>query len=220
MTETHEWVVVFYPPTGATRLLPNLDLVSTFVARSSTSPHVFKSPIDFQRRFDHLELEKMWKNVFKHPEGIGWPNTAIGPLPTDDEKTPPDCDTETLTRELWHLLQRVGDRIYRVVPVQTRPKECYDVNLDLIQNLEASDDFKKAYPKQCRVIISALKKVGPTPLERQLKDMMLNLVATGQLKTKQDPWLIMQFYRKKLIDAGIISRGGITGSEDNSSSED
>lgn len=209
MTEmaTDEWVVIFYPQTCALRLHPTIDAAKQHMSRIGFAVHCYRSPKDFQIKHDHLSLERYWKGICDNVNWR-WPKTAQGPKLTEEDLTPPDCDTERFTRELWALMQRVGDRVKGLSLAQTRSKDHYCLNLNSLKELLLQEDFKKAYPKQCRIIIERLSKYEtPYVLEKELERMMLNLVAMGQLKTKQDPWLIFQYYRDRLIKDGLVVRG-------------
>lgn len=204
---TDEWIVVFYPQTCAIRLYPTLEAARQSLPVSTFYSSVYKSPLDFQKRFDHFQLEAFWAEIIKWSDWR-WPRLAKGPRLSDHDRIVPDLDTEGFTKELWALIQRVGDRIIRLSTSQTRSKDHYELNLPKLRDLVASEGFKKAYPKQCRIIIERLSRYeSPYQLESELERMMKNLVASGLLRTKQDAWLIMQYYRKQLIDDGLISRG-------------
>lgn len=203
----NEWVVVFYPQTGTARLYPTIEAAKQMMSKHGFAVHCYRSPKDFQTRHDHLALEKFWTRLYK-TAAWRWPKTARGPMITEADATPPDCDTERFTHEFWEFIQRVGDRVTRLSVTQTRSKDHYFLNLNKLRELVASEDFKGSYPKQCRVIIERLSKYEtPYVLEEELERMMRNLLATAQLKTKQDVWLIFQYYRPQLIKDGLIVRG-------------
>lgn len=206
-TAAEDWFAILYPQTGALRLFPSISLARLHYNTTEITKYGYRSPIELQRRNDHHTLEKMWAKLFEHA-GIGWPRTAMGPLPAETETTPPDCSTETLAKELWGLMHRVGDRIQRAGGSKIKSKEHYTINVPKLDVMCRDEAAMKAYPRQCRVIILALWDLDePYVLESTLKRMMLELLASGKLKTKQDSWLIFMFYRKQLIDDGIITRG-------------
>lgn len=65
------------------------------------------------------------------------------------------------------------------------------------------------YPRQARIILKAVLATGTAHhTEDDLQKLMLNLIATGQLKTKQDHWRIFQYYRPQYINDGFLIRGG------------
>ena len=204
----NEWIVVFYPQTCAVRLFPTIEAARQQLSIAGFVSNVYKSPIDFQRRFDHHQLEKFWVTICKNAEWR-WPKYAKGPRLQPQDYEFPDLGTEAFAKELWALIQRVGDRIIRLSTSQTRSKDHYELNLTKMRELVASEDFKKMYPKQCRIIIERLSRYeSPYQLESELERMMKNLFISGILKTKQDSWLIFQYYRVQLIKDGLLNRGG------------
>lgn len=202
-----EWIVVFYPQTCAIRLFPTLDAARQQLSVAGFYSSVYKAPLDFQKKYDHHQLEAFWTKICKLAEWR-WPKYAKGPRLTPQDHEIPDLGTEAFTKELWNLIQRVGDRIIRLSVTQTRSKDHYELNLTKMRELVASEGFKKMYPKQCRVIIERLSRYdSPYQLESELERMMKNLFVSGQIKTKQDIWLIFQYYRVQLIKDGLVTRG-------------
>jgi hypothetical protein len=206
-----EWIVVFYPRTSALRLYPTLEAARQQLARTTFATAVYKSPLDFQKRFDHHTLERFWRELYNIATWR-WPKYAKGPKLEEVDAIPPNLGTEAFTHELWKFMQRIGDRVIKLSVCQTRSKDHYEINFNKIKSLMADEEkFKDSYPKQCRIIIERLSRYeSPYQLEEELQLMMKNLVAFGHLKTKQDSWLIFQYYRKQLMDDGLISRGGET----------
>ncbi len=208
-----EWIVVFYHQTCTVRLYPTLAAARQGLAIHTFATNVFKSPVEFQRRYDHFQLEAFWREICKWSDWR-WPRLAKGPRLEPKDYEVPDLGTEAFAKELWALMQRTGDRIVRLSSSQTRSKDHYELNLTKMRDRVASEDFKKQYPKQCRIIIERMSRYeSPYQLESELERMMKNLVNTAQLKTKQDAWLIFQYYRVQLIKDGLVSRGG-EGAED------
>lgn len=202
-----EWIVVFYPQTCSIRLFPTLDAARQQLSTSGFFSSVYKAPLDFQKRFDHHQLEAFWTKICKMAEWR-WPKYAKGPRISEHDYEIPNLGTEAFTKELWNLIQRVGDRVTRLSVTQTRSKDHYELNLTKMRELVASEDFKKMYPKQCRVIIERMSRYdSPYQLESELQRMMKHLLISGHLKTKQDVWLIFQYYRVQLIKDGLVNRG-------------
>ncbi len=202
-----EWIVVFYGQTGALRLHPSVDAARQ---HSVATKNLYKSPKDFQIRHDHFTLEAFWRKAYEFASWRFSCRTKPTDYPlTEADATPPDCDTERFSRELWAFMQKIGDRVTRLSVNQTRSKDHYQIDLKKLRSLIADEAaFKAAYPKQCRIIMERLAKYdSPYQLESELNRMMINLVATAQLRTKQDPWLIFQYYRVQLIKDGFIQRG-------------
>lgn len=203
----NEWIVVFYPQTCALRLHPTLDAAKQHISRHAWPLYIFKSPRDFQLRFDHFQLEKFWRGI---NENVTWrPSShALGPFLPEDA-TPPDLPTEQFCKELWQYMQRVGDRVVRLFITKTKSKEHYELKLDKMKALIADTEvFKKTYPKQARLILEALSnQPSPYMLEADIEKLMNFLVAQGKIKTKQPAWRLMQFYRPQFIKDGYILRG-------------
>lgn len=214
-----EWVMVFYPTTGALRLHPSLDAAKHSISRLSWPIHIYKSPLDFQHRFDHLELEKLWAKVYKN---VAWrfPRTAVGKV-SEADAIPPDAPTDDFVKLMWAFFQRVGDRVTRLSIQQTRSKDHYELHINKMKALIADEQaYKEKYPKQARIIFTRLaQETTPYILEKDLELMMNGLVALGQLKTKQPAWRIFQYYRPQFIDDGFISRGSEGAADDESEDE-
>jgi hypothetical protein len=203
-----EWVVIFYPQTGATRLCPSLDFArNTVTSRPTFLANVYKSPNDFRVRHDHVFLENCWRMAYKT---AAWmlPRTAIGELENYDV-TPPDADTETFVKLLWDFLQDVGDRLSTPRINTDKTKEHYEIKLQAMYRLIEDDkEFKNKYNKQARTVFEALYSNGQEFLdETQIKKLIYELVASRALKTKQKPWVIFQYYRPQFIKDGYIIRG-------------
>ena len=197
---TDEWVVIFYPQTGATRLCPTLDFARNVVTSISTfNTNVYKSPNDFRVKHDHKFLEKCWRKLWER-SWQGVPKSATGSLDGYSPE-PPDVDTETFVKEFWKFLQDVGDRLRQVQVKTDRKAEHYELKLgpmnDLVSDPEA---FKEKYNTQARTVFSALLNNGRQFLEEDdIKKIILRLVADRVLKTKQEPWTVFQYYRPQFI---------------------
>lgn len=207
---TNEWVVIFYPTTGATRLCPSLDFARKAVTATSTfNKHVYKSPNDFRVRHDHHALEKMW--IERH-KTASWsmPKSATGKL-EDYERTPPDVGTEEFCKRLWQFLQDTGERLVapQMSGTKAQTKEKYEFKLSLMKELiQSEDEYKEKYNNQARIVFSALHDHGKQFLnEDEIKRIIYNLVANRMLKTKQEPWVIFQYYRPQFIKDGYVIRG-------------
>lgn len=207
-------VAVIYPQTGALRVYANMALAKMHVAPSELARYGMRSALDLKRTFAHDRLEVIWRKLFDHMVW-GMPKSAVGPAPTGLDLDPPDCGTDLLADQLWDLMLRVGDRINQVTTTQRQSREEYQIYHDKIRALLADEEAAKAYPKQCKQIMSALLDVKEEFVhESRLKKMMSELVVYGGLRTKQDPFLIFMFYRKRLIDGGLLSRGGESQADD------
>jgi hypothetical protein len=204
----NEWVVIFYPQTGATRLCPTLDFAkNVLTSRASFASNVYKSPKDFRTRYDHAFLENCWRAAYRHASWV-LPKTATGTL-DKYEATPPDTDTETFCNLLWEFLQDVGDRLTQPRINTDKSKEHYEIKLEaMYQLIDAEKDFKNKYNNQARTVFEALYHNGQQFLdETQIKKLIFELVADRALKTKQKPWVIFQYYRPQFIKDGYIVRG-------------
>lgn len=206
----NEWVVIFYPTTGAARLCPTLDFARN-VAKSTLTfnKHVYRSPNDFRTRHDHHELERSWVELYK-TAAWRFPKTATGHI-ENYTKTPPDVDTETFCKLLWEFIQDVGDRLTvpQITGSKAETKEQYQLKLGAMRQLmEDEDAYKKKYNNQARIVFEALYNNYEEFLnENEIKKIILNLVAQRKLKTKQEPWTIFQYYRPQFIKDGYVIRG-------------
>lgn len=203
-----EWVVIFYPNTGMARLCPTLDFARNTVAASTFDRHVYKSPNDLRVRHDHFALESAWKTLHK---SASWKlsSTAIGRV-EDYPETPPDLPTEEFAKQLWEFIQDVGDRL-KVVNLDTtiKVKENYELKLGPMGKLIGDwETFKKTYNNQARAVFCALYEYQEQFLtEDQIRKIIYNLVVERKLKTKQEPWIIFQYYRPQFIKDGYVIRG-------------
>lgn len=203
----NEWVVILYPNTGSVRLCPTLDFARNMLSSVSQMKHIYKKPADLKERHDHHFLEKCWEMVHKT---ASWhlPKTATGSI-EDYDKVPPDTDTENFSNLLWQFLQDVGDRVQAPTIRTERTKDHYELKLgkmtELIHNEE---EFKKQYNNQARTVFEALWENNEQFLtEEDIKKIIFDLVAGRKLKTKQQPWVIFQYYRPQFIKDGFVIRG-------------
>ncbi|HEX9430812.1 MAG TPA: hypothetical protein VF944_10585 [Candidatus Bathyarchaeia archaeon] len=207
----NEWVVIFYPQTGATRLCPSLAFARNY-SKSVAMTNVYKSPNDFRVRHDHSFLERCWRITYdRHADYT--PKSATGSV-EDYESVAPDVGTEELTKLFWQFLQDIGERLS--VPQNggmqndsVATKENYELNLGEMQKLtEDEEAFKNMYNNQARTVFTALFNGGKKFLdEDEIKKLIYTLVANRALKTKQKPWVIFQYYRPQFIKDGFIVRG-------------
>jgi hypothetical protein len=207
-------VAVVYPQTGALRVYANMALAKMHVAPSELARYGLRSALDLKRNFAHDRLEALWVKLFEHMVW-GLPKTAVGPEPADSEKSPPDCGTDLLADQLWDLMLRVGDRITQATTTQKQSRDQYQIFTAKIAALLDDPEACKAYPKQCRQILGAMRDLKDEFVhEDRIKRMMNELVTYGGFRTKQDPFLIFAFYRKRLIDDGLFLRGGESQGDD------
>lgn len=203
-----EWIVIFYPTTGVVRLCPSLDFAHNQAGSPATiAKHVYRNPADFRARHDHATLEKAWVEVYKF---VNWrfPKTAIGKL-EDFDITPPDVDTETFCKLLWEFAQAVGDRLSTPRLGADKTKQNYQLKLgDMRVLMENEKLFKEKFNNQARIVFTALFDNDEELLtEDRIKKIIYRLVADRQLKTKQEPWIIFQYYRPEFIKSGYMIRG-------------
>lgn len=127
----------------------------------------------------------------------------------DYNKVPPDTDTETFVKLLWEFLQDVGDRLHTPRMESTKTKENYELKLGDMNDLASDKEkFKEQYNNQARIVFTALLENGKQFLnEEEIKKIILTLVAKRALKTRQEPWVIFQYYRPQFIKDGFIVRG-------------
>lgn len=207
----NEWIVIFYPQTGATRLCPTFDFAKSFI-KSKSLTNVYKSPNEFRVKHDHAFLEKCWKTLYRRSLS-GLPKSATGTL-DDYSEVPPDVGTEEFVKLLWAFLQDVGDRVASVEAggmknETTATKENYELNrLEIQRLMEDGEAFANKYNKQARTVLNALFESDKQFLnEDEIKRLIYRLVADRQLKTKQEPWVIFQYYRPQFIKDGYVVRG-------------
>lgn len=210
-----EWIVIFYPNTGAVRLCPTLDFARNTVSGSTYYTNVYKSPNDLRVKHDHATLEKAWKEVYK-TASWRFPKTATGKL-EDYTATPPDVDTETFSKMLWEFIQDVGDRLMAPMMSGTKSqtKEKYELKLGEMKKLIFDEKaFKEKYNNQARTVFEALYYNNEQFLnEEEIKVIILGLVAERKLKTRQKPWVIFQYYRPEFIKGGFVIRGRVPKTE-------
>lgn len=207
----NEWIVIFYPQTGATRLCPTMDFAKNYI-KTSTLTNVYRSPNEFRVKHDHKFLERCWEVAYqRHSDQL--PKTATGTL-DDYDPTPPDVGTEEFVKLLWDMLQSVGERLVKPGTGQAKPdstatKENYELRLGEMNDLVGDEEaFKNKYNKQARTVFLALLSHGKQFIEQdEIKKLIYLLVADRQLKTKQKPWVIFQYYRPQFIKDGYIIRG-------------
>lgn len=207
----NEWIVIFYPQTGATRLCPSLDFARNHL-KTVVSTNLYKSPNEFRIKHDHSFLEKCWRAVYaRHSDYM--PKTATGSI-DDYQEEPPDCDTESFVKLLWQFLQDVGERLAKpesggAKNDTTATKENYELRLVDMQALVNDEEaFKETYNTQARIVFQALMSSEKQFLnEDEIKKIIYRLVADRQLKTKQEPWVIFQYYRPQFIKDGYVIRG-------------
>lgn len=202
----NEWIVIFYPRTGAVRLCPSLDYATQTLSSKSAAQHIYKSPNDFRTRHDHHSLESFWVLLHKHVSW-GFPKTAVGSLENYSQQ-PPDVGTEEFCKLFWNFIQDVGDRLVAPQQEVQRSKEHYELRLSKMKELIESEDYKKTYNNQARTVFETLYQENKQFLvEDEIRSLILGLVAARRLKTKQDPWVIFQYYRPQFIKDGFIVRG-------------
>jgi len=150
------------------------------------------------------------------------PKTAIGKI-EDFSPEPPNCGTEEFAKLFWDFIQNVGDRLSTPrMAVMGTPKHNYQLRLSEMDKLyEDTEAFKDKYNKQARCVFTALLNIGKEFLtEEEIKKAIYRLVAERQLKTKQEPWVIFQYYRPQFIKDGYVIRGRASKTKDNTDGDD
>lgn len=204
----NEWVVIFYEQTGATRLCPTLDFAKQQIASKTAKQVIYRNATDFKTRHDHMALERFWSVAYKNAK---WalPKSATGSL-RDYEPTAPNTDTVNLAALFWQMLQDIGDRL-AVARVKTdTPKEQYEFKLGAMNDLRADEEnYKEKYNNQSRILFEAILENGKQFMtEDEVKKLIYTLVANRELKTKQEPWTVWQYYRPQFMKDGYVLRGG------------
>lgn len=207
----NEWIVIFYPQTGATRLCPTLDFAHKHL-KTIVTTNLYRNPNDFRVKHDHAFLEQCWRTVHaRHTDYL--PKTATGRI-DNHEYDPPDMGTEEFARRLWQLLQDVGERLSEPETGGskndvTATKENYEFRLGDMGSLISNEAaFKDTYNNQARTVFQALWDKNEQFLdEDEIKKLIYTLVANRALKTRQKPWVIFQYYRPQFIKDGFVIRG-------------
>lgn len=123
-----------------------------------------------------------------------------------------NLDPAAYTGDPAHRLHRVcyevGDYVKTAGLVQSgkqMQRHLYEFNIKKIT--EKVETWR--YPRQARIILKAVLATNSAyHSEDELQKLMLNLIATGQLRTKQDHWRVFQYYRPQYINDGFLIRGG------------
>src|SRR5690606_7036716 len=106
------------------------------------------------------------------------------------------------------FMQDVGDRLAKATVRGDQGKDHHEIKLGLINDLVESGEIKSKYNKQAGILLRALLDNGKQfLLEEEIKKMILGLVVSRELKTKQEPWVVWQYYRPQFIKDGYVLRG-------------
>lgn len=117
-------------------------------------------------------------------------------------------DGKDLAYLLWEVIMVYGDRV-QGVPDSPEQDDRYTIFID---KLKANAELKPKWnmkQKQARQLLQMLLLNGHGAVrEPELQAMVKNLVKTGVLKTKQDPWRVFMFYAPQFMDHGYITYPG------------
>lgn len=121
---------------------------------------------------------------------------------------PPKKQQLTLTKLMvWHkLCQTAKNKVISSVPKSDTGRKSTILNSEYSKGevKEGYADIKTYQAQQCAKLFQRCIKDQPMVTEGVLRKFIED--NAGELKTRQDPWRIFQYYRKDLINAKILRR--------------
>lgn len=93
----------------------------------------------------------------------------------------------------------VGKRRQKTLAVRE-----YHLNADAALSYSSHGSKKDKVPVQVNQLCDIIHGLESPVLEASLMGIVKKAAADGQLKTKQDPWRIFQYYRPQLISHGVL----------------
>lgn len=181
-----DWVMVLFHQTAVIRLFPSLEQVGGFYSWSVYRANVFINAGQLAARLTTKQLVTVCTKL---------------ELPVD-LKAP----SLILAKELWAWGQANGDRVERAGTARSDAREeLYTVNVQLLKDPDM-EGLIKTLPHQARVIAKALADAEKTSYTvEELSSLGNRLVASTQLKTKQDPFRVIRYYMPTLYDLGLVA---------------
>lgn len=215
-------MAVIYAQTGAVRLFEDLESARLYVNPSSWHKCIFRNSWEL-KAWSQEDLVDLWAIIYDHsawgllppkrkfvmPGEAAKGKTHVGPLLESDVAPAEGLSWDELAASLWDMIQRRGDRVHRLRPTGVKNKDHYDIDLDYLRSLTVDAGiFKATFNKQQRAILSEFMRRGRRYyLLGEIKTMMYEIVANRQMKTKQDAFLIFQYYRQDFISKGAMTVG-------------
>jgi hypothetical protein len=174
-------IIVF--PTSV-RVFLNPNQAEKFYSRYTIERYLIRSPEHFNELYDFIQEETI-ANVEKQ----------FGIIVQNKD-------------ELWNIAIERGDHVKTLNPGRSalnEDKDAYRHYPNLLKDKKQTFDW---YPKQARIILETIIRSLPERfLEEDIRQVITNLVASGKLKTKQDPFYVFQYYRPRFIEDGFLTRG-------------
>ena len=206
--------IKFAPQTGATRLFLSYNLAQEWFPNA----HLIVRPSGFNDVVNHkgepIPLHYQYNAMFN------WRPRLL----CLDENTYFNKDHEILVAPhsfhqldeseqldmLWRLAWSIGNlvtappygsEVKHNPTAQAVLRQGFVIDLDAAEQAHDTD-----LPKQAKAIAAGLHKAQyDFYTESEMREFMLNLVAERVLKTKQDPWRILRYYRKDLTHHGVFT---------------
>jgi len=110
---------------------------------------------------------------------------------------PKFSDKGAAAKRILPMLQQKRQEVSKTTKVRGRPAGQLDQRIYVFNFDQFNLKYKQMAP-QARMILRSLEDRGIMRISEQ------DLKVAVQVKTKQDPWRIFQYYRPKMISLGII----------------
>ena len=204
--------IKFSPQTGATRLFRSYNLAQEWFPNAFLivrpkqfleTPNHLREPIPLINQYwamfswaesrdsftvldEHTYITKNSTKPFTHPRSAH--------------------QLDNLEDVLWDLAFTIGNWVYRP-PGQSLVSSPQQVLKQGFQvDLEAAKRFlNEKAPKQAKVIAQCLvNNAYDFYTEQEMRQALLEMVAQRQLKTTQDSWRILRYYRPLLAQHGVL----------------
>jgi hypothetical protein len=183
--EDGDWVLVLFTETGVARLFATLQEVGRRYTWSIYRHDVYVSAA-------HLSAKVPTETLRSLAEKVGLDTTGSS------------LEVATI---LWNHYQQHGDRVTNRrlnLSSNSADEDKYLVRVDLLKD-ERVAELLTTLPKQAQVIAKALADAErSTYTEEELVKFSSDLLLTGKLKTKQDPFRVVRYYAPALYDLGVM----------------
>lgn len=179
--------LVVFPTTGVCRAFTHFNLIQEWY-NACTAPVL--RPSDLADLRDHkgkvIPLSEVHMNIARrNHSNVGY-----------------DGDPETT----WKMAHAVAEVINRPPRQDPNPSPQQVLRQGFLVDLNtAKTAIEEKMPKQAKVIVQCLIKAGyDFYTETEMRQLMLQAQADRVLKTKQDPWRILRYYRPLLSNMGVL----------------